>query len=237
MSLFNWRNTKTPRPAGFAPPVHHILLEAGVTALPPLQGGMYDYLICREAVYIHARRDGLEVLMPHAILDDDIRGLAELPVKPFVRLSGGRVPQIHLDQAYREATEAKGPHGRPIERLWHLGPARLGWYCHAPLQQATGGSVTMVDTGPEANDKFKAALIELHSHHGMPSFFSPTDDQDEVGFRLYAVIGDIFEAPKISVRVGVYGQFWHIPADWVFELPKYFKDNHNLMEVHFGINY
>jgi hypothetical protein len=62
----------------------------------------------------------------------------------------------------------------------------------------------------------------------MRPFFSRTDDRDETGFRIYAVIGDInFHSnvpPSIRVRVGVYGHFWPIPAASIFNLPSFLRD-------------
>jgi hypothetical protein len=68
------------------------------------------------------------------------------------------------------------------------------------------------------------ALIDLHSHATLEPFFSPTDNKDEQGFRIFAVIGKVNEKPEIRVRVGVYGNYWKIPADMVFELPGEIRD-------------
>jgi hypothetical protein len=58
----------------------------------------------------------------------------------------------------------------------------------------------------------------------MEPFFSPTDNKDEQGFRIFAVIGKVNEEPLILVRVGVYGNYWNIPADMVFDLPEEIQD-------------
>ena len=63
-------------------------------------------------------------------------------------------------------------------------------------------------------------MIDLHSHARFAPFFSPVDDRDETGFRIYAVIGSLNKVPAISVRVGVYSHYYSIPASTVFELPK-----------------
>jgi hypothetical protein len=55
-------------------------------------------------------------------------------------------------------------------------------------------------------------------------FFSRTDNKDEQGFRIFAVIGRVNEKPLILVRVGVYGNYWNIPAEMVFELPEEIRD-------------
>jgi hypothetical protein len=76
----------------------------------------------------------------------------------------------------------------------------------------------------KADPRGAKALIDLHSHAVMDPFFSPTDNKDEQGFRIFAVIGKLNENPKICVRVGVYGTYWNIPADMVFELPGEIRD-------------
>jgi hypothetical protein len=40
----------------------------------------------------------------------------------------------------------------------------------------------------------RKSFIEVHSHHH-ESFFQQTDDKDEQGFRLYGVLGTIFNRP------------------------------------------
>jgi hypothetical protein len=55
-------------------------------------------------------------------------------------------------------------------------------------------------------------------------FFSRTDNKDEQGFRVFAVIGKVNEQPEIRVRVGVYGNYRNIPASMIFELPGEIRD-------------
>ncbi len=80
---------------------------------------------------------------------------------------------------------------------------------------STSGSV-------QPDDKFdqysRNALLEIHSHGTMPAFFSVTDDKEENGLRIYAVIGNLDQRPAtISVRVSVYGHRALIPYQYVFE--------------------
>jgi hypothetical protein len=58
----------------------------------------------------------------------------------------------------------------------------------------------------------------------MEAKFSPTDDEEETGFRIYAVMGHIYTEPVIRVRVGIYGHMWEIPALTVFDRLGQFKD-------------
>ena len=69
-----------------------------------------------------------------------------------------------------------------------------------------------------------SALVDLHSHGVLPPFFSRVDNQDEQGFRIYAVMGEVDKVPSIRVRVGVYCHYFEIPASAVFELPEEIRD-------------
>jgi hypothetical protein len=39
----------------------------------------------------------------------------------------------------------------------------------------------------------------------MPAYFSNTDDRDDGGLSVSAVVGKIFDTPEICLRVNVYG--------------------------------
>jgi hypothetical protein len=75
------------------------------------------------------------------------------------------------------------------------------------------------------------ALIDLHSHARLSPFFSPTDDQDETGFRLYAVIGNLHREPTITMRVGIYSHYFNFPASTVFDLPDGIRDIYEKEEL------
>jgi hypothetical protein len=54
--------------------------------------------------------------------------------------------------------------------------------------------------------------------------FSPTDDGDELAFRVYAVIGNLLRKPEILLRLGVYGDFAYLPVTELFAGPGPFVD-------------
>jgi len=60
-------------------------------------------------------------------------------------------------------------------------------------------------------------LLEIHSHHRMSAFFSSVDDADEKGFRFYGVLGNIFTDPKCKIRLGLYGDFFSISLNELFD--------------------
>lgn len=46
------------------------------------------------------------------------------------------------------------------------------------------------------------AVVEVHSHNAMSAYFSPTDDHDETGRRIFGVIGRLdTDAPELAFRV------------------------------------
>ncbi|MEE3719938.1 hypothetical protein V2H45_24665 [Tumidithrix elongata RA019] len=64
----------------------------------------------------------------------------------------------------------------------------------------------------------------MHSHHGMEAYFSEMDNRDETGFRIYAVLGELFTNPKIRMRVGIYGHFYETTVTGIFDLPDRITD-------------
>jgi PRTRC genetic system protein A len=188
----------------------------------PTIGKLYDYLFAGNGIYLRARRPGLNVLIK--ISDCEIRGLA--PTEPFARMfTLPRVPATYLQKMLELSIEACVGKAAPVEALFHLiwNEEENRWRLDKPAQEANGGSVRPLDDA--VGSSYHLATIELHSHHQMPAFFSGTDDADEQGFRVYAVIGEIFTQPKIRVRVGCFGHFQEIPAESVFEMPGSISDN------------
>ena len=174
-------------------------------SLPEIPNCLYAYIMAGNGVFIYARRPGLEVLIPASTCK--IAGLPELA--PRVNIAK-RVSAFLLEDALRFCKQVF-----PNEALFWFN-WRDEWSIHIPDQQITNASAMPCDRHDKAGT---SALIDLHSHARFSPFFSPTDDQDEVGFRIYAVIGDVDKTPAMSVRVGVYSHYFNIPASTIFELP------------------
>lgn len=187
------------------PIVSHIVVDG---AVPPVEAQMYEYLYGADGAYVRARREGLEACI--RLAEYEARGLA--PVSTSFALDGPRVPR-EIVRAIVAASETM----MPKEALFYLALDGDRWDLTFPPQHATSASVRPTEPGGGA--AYGRALVEVHSHHAMEARFSGTDDADETGFRLFAVVGSLSTAPQIRVRVGIYGHFWEIPAEWVFELP------------------
>jgi PRTRC genetic system protein A len=188
--------------------VSHVFAKTDLLEPMPLVD-LYQYVVAANGIFVRAERPGLHVLIWVAATSTPIRGLVEL--SPYVHTSWGKVPAritAHMiEMAYR-ASHREILH----ERLFYLEDSP--WRLILPEQSATGVSVRPLNPYGAA-----AASIEVHSHHAMAPYFSSTDDRDERGFRIYAVLGNLLSQPMIHVRVSVYWHFCSIPACRVFELP------------------
>lgn len=188
---------------------------ASVAALSQ-RGALYNYALAGNGVFIAAERPGLQVRLQ--ISHCEVRGLD--PLESFAELQWPKLPSGYLRKMLELSHEACLEKGVPTEALFHLIylEADDKWRLDMPEQVATAESVRPTEGGEGSS--YDLAIIEVHSHHQMDAFFSTTDDADEQGFRIYGVIGNIFSEPKLRVRVGVYGHFWELPAESIFEMPE-----------------
>lgn len=198
--------------------IDHIFAK---TIPPPIQPGrLYDYIVASNGTFVRAWRPGLSAMIQ--IGDgSSMRGLVD--VQPYVMLES-QVP-VRLTAAMLTKAHEMGEK----EILFYLsGGCRTlnqPWKVMIPRQTATQTSVKVVN-----GDSGADTLIELHSHHNMPAFFSSTDDKEEqTGFRIYAVIGKLDRAPEILVRVGIYGHFGYVPAASIFGLPSVLNDPYTII--------
>lgn len=182
------------------------------TLAPP--SAAVEYVVGGNAVFVRAGREHLSVLAPLAVVT--VPGLASLT--PVFKFTAPRVPADLLLEFLVHSYRARDAHGSPIEALAYLCVAEGGWVATYPEVEATATTVRPTSDAPDA---YADALIEIHSHHVMPAWFSPTDDRDEIGFRLYAVVGTLTAAePQVNVRLGVYGRHFVVPEGVVFEDPE-----------------
>lgn len=117
----------------------------------------------------------------------------------------------------------------PLEIVFHIHHFQEQWQLLIPEQTQSSGKCRAIKYGLDSS--YINATVEVHSHNRMAAFFSGADDADEGGFRIFAVLGKVTElSAEIICRVGVYRQFWHVPADWIFELPSFIADVTNTGE-------
>ncbi|HEX8177824.1 MAG TPA: hypothetical protein VF543_22235 [Pyrinomonadaceae bacterium] len=212
----------------------HIIARPGRPLPPVNEGLLYDIVLGSNGTFIRGRRPGLEACMPFAATRWPHKKLAH--VIQYVQWGFPKVP-ARLVEKMLITSRFFGAGGiSPVkEVLFHLSfkpdiepsdnSARVldacqGWVLEYPQQNATGDKVELVHKGRGTSEE--RAVIEVHSHHSGRAEFSDEDDEDEGGasFRIYGVLGEIFDRPKLRTRVGLFGFFYEYPAAEFFEMPQ-----------------
>ena len=189
----------------------YILAETKI--LPAIDpASLYEFVMVGNGVFVRARRCGLEAMIP--VSTCEIRGLKA--VKPYVRLEAGKIPLICTQTILAEFQS-----DLPNESLVWVKLEDTRWKVIKPEQIADENSVHPVD--PFDSDG-AVALLDVHSHNTMEPFFSTEDDEDETGFRIFAVFGLLDTQPCVMARLGIYGYYWHLDAGDVFVLPEGVRD-------------
>lgn len=183
-------------------PISYHVHTGGVPPVPKF----YSYLLAANGVFKLAQTSHISVSLP--VSPGRIAGLERWQDGPRLTFGPPKIPAHWLYAVLNHARRV----GPAIEQMYHFYySAERGWRVAVPRQKASAGAVTY--TGGDD----PAIVLDLHSHHGMDAFFSATDDADEQGCRLYAVIGNIYRRPAIALRAGVYGDFARFPVNHVFE--------------------
>lgn len=193
--------------------------------LPPIEARLYEYILAGNGLFVRGERRELSVLLPAAFFET--RGLATL--EPHIDLRVPPVPQSVLLTCLDRAQRARDHHGFLIESLFHLWADETGnWHMEIPEQVQESASVQPLDDSPSSS--YARALLDLHSHAELAPQFSSADDGDEIGFRLYAVLGHVSKVPKLKVRVGLCGYRWEIHAREIFDIPDEIRDAKEIEE-------
>ncbi|MFB2920372.1 Mov34/MPN/PAD-1 family protein [Aerosakkonema funiforme] len=178
------------------------------STLPPMSASALEYWLSRNGVFVRAQRQGIKACFP--IANCRIAGL--VAIEPYFQMEYPRVP-MEITKLMLLLSEEAGEN----EILFHLSFQTEHWHLKVPAQIATPTSVTPLISSLDSS--YERALIEVHSHANMSSEFSETDNREETGFRIFAVLGKLKSQPEINARIGIYSHFYSIPASWVFELP------------------
>jgi PRTRC genetic system protein A len=176
------------------------------TSLPPNDAQAYQYILAASGVFIRAETRFWRACLP--IARCRVRGLQSL--RPYFELKVSRLPDSLLCEVVSDARRQRQSGGGLNEALYHFRHDGRRIRVIRPAQRATPGSV---QTGQEHSPD---TILELHSHGNMEAFWSATDDRDEQGACLYAVIGRLDSRPEILLRVGVYGYRFPLPLSRLF---------------------
>lgn len=185
------------------------------TVLPPIRAAGYEYVVAANGLFIRAEDSRMEAMVPVMMvpLGRPLPGLAV--VSSYARLKVPHLSRYWLQGILKHAIQ-RGAEEVMYQMFYDA--KKCSWDCWTPAQLADAASVDYDDTG--------SAVVDLHSHHVMPAFFSDTDNKDEAGLRFYAVIGRIGDPynREIRCRAGVYGHHWPVPATTIFDSSGPFLD-------------
>jgi PRTRC genetic system protein A len=151
------------------------------------RGLYYNYILAANGLFIEAEGKLIAARVP--VAECEVRGLA--PMETKITLTYGSIPQRFFDLALDTFL------ADPDREHYVAVIASAGYQFYVPVQDNNGGSV-VYEVG-------ESVVLELHSHGHMGAKFSPQDDTDEKGLKLYAVVGKLNATPVVKLRVGVYG--------------------------------
>ena len=166
------------------------------------RGAYFDYVFGSNGCFVEASSPLITARIP--IAGCEIRGFA--PVTTEVHLTHGPIPRRLWDLALE--TFLADP-----EREHYAGViADNGYRLYVPAQECHEARVEY-DIGDHV-------ILDLHSHANMAAGFSLKDNEDEVGLKLYAVVGKLKEWPEVRLRIGIYGYFYDLCWSEVFDGPQ-----------------
>ena len=187
--------TDQPKPVGY--------LVSHSDGLTGAHGIGFDYVLGAGGIYVQSESAQLTARVLAAPCE--VRGLASVTEK--VELAHGPIPARLFEVGLRWFQDDP-----TTERFFAVRWDGRAYRLVVPEQE---GTATRLEYTPPAG-----VVAEFHSHGSSRAFFSKTDDGDELGFRIYGVVGRLDDPePEMSLRVGVYGHF--APLGWpqVFDGP------------------
>lgn len=180
----------------------------------PIKAALFEYLLAGNGLFVRAKRREFGVNLPLSI--QKISGLPNNQVgvswtNPRIGASLWHAILLHA----RHRHEPSNFQEEVYLIYWDRTLSRWNW-------RASGREHSWAST--IANDKlpeYAECCVELHTHPPGALHFSRADDRDELGkFRIFAILIDVHDKPKIRFRCGVYDHLVPIPATWVGEMPE-----------------
>lgn len=208
MNLQDERLDKPIAPSTFIG--HKIATDGSEESIDAL---LYEYLLAGNGVFLRARRKEFTVSLP--LCSREVRGLRDAEVgiewnKPNIESS---VWKEILDDARGRHLSSKFKEDVYLI-LWNELSKCWRW---RSAGRNSNWAMTIAD---DALPEYGEACIELHTHPPGALHFSKADDRDESGkFRIFAILIDVHDKPKIRFRCGIYDHLVPIPAAWVGALP------------------
>jgi hypothetical protein len=180
----------------------------------PIDAALFEYLLAGNGLFVRAKRREFAVALPLSM--QKISGLPKISIG--VSWTKPRIPASLWQEILRHSQQTHTSSNFKEEVYliyWDKGFSEWQW--RASGRENNWASTVADDTLPEYSD----CCIELHTHPPGALSFSRADDRDELGkFRIFAILIDVHDKPKIRFRCGVYDHLVPIPAVWVGEMPE-----------------
>jgi PRTRC genetic system protein A len=174
--------------------------------VPAYDAAAYQYLLAGNGIFVRTETRFWSACIP--VSRCPVRGLPEL--NPRFALKVPRLPDSLLTAVIGDARQRRGADGRLHEALYRFRYDGQRVQAIRPVQHATHSSVSTQQVGGSDT------LLELHTHGSTPAYWSASDDKDEQGACLYAVLGKLDGRPEMKLRVGIYGYWYRLPVTAVF---------------------
>lgn len=174
---------------------------------------LYEYVLAGNGVILRAQREEFSVSIP--LVYRRIKGIPASFIG--IRWHKPRVPQRLWAEICLHANlnNSKDTFKEELYLIfWDKRSQTWEWTTSG--KDRTWSSTIADDTRPEYSD----ACIEVHTHPPGAYQFSGADDRDESGkFRIFGIISDVHDIPKIRFRCGIYDHLIPIPSSWIGCLP------------------
>jgi hypothetical protein len=180
----------------------------------PIDAALFEYLLAGNGLFVRAKRREFAVGLPLSM--QKISGLPKAPIgiswtKPRIPASLWQGILRHSQQTHTSSNFKEEVY------LVYWDRVLSEWQWRASGRENNWASTVADDTLPEYAD----CCIELHTHPPGALSFSRADDRDELGkFRIFAILIDVHDKPKIRFRCGVYDHLVPIPALCIGEMPE-----------------
>jgi len=162
-------------------------------------GLYFDYIVGSNGLFIRAENRFINATV--CVGAAQVRGLQ--PVRPLVVLKQGKIPWAIYHSAISHMM-AEALHEQYLAVTW-----QDGYRLIYPQQVGDAASCLY--------ERVSDTVMELHSHGMMRSFFSGVDNRDELGFQIYAVVGNLdMLIPEVKVRIGIHGYYDKLSLNEVF---------------------
>lgn len=191
----------------------------------PIEAALYEYLLSGNGLFVRAKRREFSVSLPLSL--ENVRGLPNASIGVYWERP--RISESFWREILQHARN-KDSSSEFKEELYLIYWDELAnsWNWKAAGLKSSAVTTIADDSLPE----YAECCIELHTHPPGANHFSRADDRDELGkFRIFAILIDIHDKPKIRFRCGVYEHLVPIPAACVGEMPKEIIDLNEIDEL------